>query len=177
MIAMFFGSVAVAAAKATFEGPAVATTAGQSPGALMVKMIAQRAGVECEQNDMLTAADLAAGNFKTLFITMGTSGKGLGAAGIDINQDLKRITDLIAKAREMDVKIVATMFEGMARRTDQSDEMSIDTVAPFADVIMIKSDVDHDGRFTRISDAKGIPLYSFEQPLDSVPVIAELFGK
>ena len=80
------------------EAPAIVTTCGQSPGALMVKLLFKRAKIECEQNDALTADDLKDGKYKTLIITTGTSLKGMGAAGTDIDAEVKRIQAVIAEA-------------------------------------------------------------------------------
>ena len=55
------------------QAPIIATTCGQSPGALMVKLIAKRAKLECSQENELKPSDLKNGMYKTLIITMGTS--------------------------------------------------------------------------------------------------------
>ncbi len=167
----------VQAADVKLEEPIVVTTCGKSPGALMVKLIAKRAGMEAEQNDTLSADDLAPGKYKTLFITMGASGKGLGAAGTDIDSEAKRVKALIDKAHSLGMKVVGTQLEGMSRRTDASDEVSIDAVAPYSDVLIIKEDVDGDGRFTKIAEQTKAPLIIAKQPMEIVPNLQQMFGK
>lgn len=171
-----FSSVALAA-DIQLEEPIVVTTCGKSPGALMVKLIAKKAGLNAEQNDNITAEQLAATPCKTLIITMGSSGKGLGAAGTDIDKEAVRTKQLIEKAHSMGIKVVGTQFEGMSRRTDAADDISIDAVAPLSDALMVKNDSDSDGRFTKIAKDKGIPLYSVKQPMEIVPTLKQLFNK
>jgi hypothetical protein len=113
----------------------------------------------------------------------GASLKGMGAAGVSINDELSRIKALIAEAKRQNIKIIGAHIEGMARRAqgaapgDNSDEISIDAVCPFASLLIIKKDGDEDGRFTTISKDKNIPMIPFEKNLDLETVIKDLFGK
>ena len=75
--------------------PILVTTCGQSPGALMVSLICEELALECEERGLFTADDLDAlcesdgdcpivtidAPYGVLFVTTGTSLKGLGAAG------------------------------------------------------------------------------------------------
>lgn len=159
------------------EEPVVVTSCGKSPGALMVKLIAQKAGIACTQNDAITAADLDKTPCKTLIITMGSSGKGLGAAGTDMDGEAKRTKALIEKAHSMGIKVIGSQLEGMSRRTDAADDLSIDSVAPFSDALMVKEEGNADGRFSKIADEKKIPLFSVKQPMEMAPILKTIFGK
>lgn len=56
---------------------------------MMLKMSAVQAKVTpAEHNNNLTAKDLAGKGYKTLVVTAGTSGKGMGAAGTDIDKEI-----------------------------------------------------------------------------------------
>lgn len=162
------------------QPPMVVTTMGQSPGALMFRLVCTRSQIACVQEDLLTAeqlAEMAAGENapKTLVITTGTSLKGMGAAGIDMNFEVKRVEALISKAKELGMTIIGAHIEGMARRVDSTDERSINTVIPKSDLILVIADSDSDGFFTNYSEENGIPLIKVKESLDIGPALKELF--
>ena len=171
--------------------PVVITSCGQSPGATMIKVIFMKLKLEkgsFEENGLVTADELKArkdaGNpVKTLIITMGASLKGMGAAGISIEDELARTADLIKEARSQGITVVGAHIEGMKRRAqgaaagDNTDEQSIDAVAPNSDLLIIKKEGNSDGRFTTISEGKGIPMVEAEKTLDLVPEFEKLFKK
>ncbi len=161
--------------------PLVATTCGQSPAALMFKVMGGRINLLCTQNDLLTKEDLISKaeegeGYKTLIITTGTSTKGMGAAGTDMNAEVARINGLIQEARKQGMLIVGAHIEGMSRRVDSMDALSIETVMPIADVLIIKAASDEDGYFTKLSEEKNIPMIVFEQPLEIADVLKKLFN-
>ena len=45
---------------------------------------------------------------KVLFITTGTSMKGMGAAGTDINDEIARINALIAEAKKQGIYVIGS---------------------------------------------------------------------
>ena len=157
------------------EAPAIVTTCGQSPGALMVKLLFKRAKIECEQNDALTADDLKDGKYKTLIITTGTSLKGMGAAGTDIDAEVKRIQAVIAEAKNQGMTLIGAHVEGMSRRVDHTDEISINTVIPVSDIIVVKEESDSDGFFSKVAKENNVPLYSAKETLDLIETFKEMF--
>lgn len=164
------------------HGPAVVTTLGQSPGALMIKMLCGLVKLPCEEKALYTADELQAALKKkdtapkALFITMGTSLKGMGAAGIDIDAEVKRVQGLIAVARKAGLLVIGTQLEGPSRRVDETDERSVKAVAPQSDVLLIRKDVNFDGYFTKTSKEKGIPLIQVGQAMDATHALKALFG-
>lgn len=162
--------------------PIVVTTCGQSPGALMFKLVCDRAKLQCEQNDLLTAKDLKdqaakGAGYKTLVITMGTSMKGMGAAGTDINADIARIKALIQEAKKQGMTVIGAHIEGMARRVDSMDQLSIDSVAPISDIIIVTASSDEDGYFTKLANQKKIQLIKVKETIDLVNVLKDTFNK
>jgi hypothetical protein len=160
--------------------PIVVTTCGQSPGAMMVKLICDTVGIPCVEANLLTAEELAAMCAgptppKVLFITTGTSLKGMGAAGVDVDSEVKRCLVLIAKARELGLVIIVGQIEGPSRRTDEYDEKSIRAMTPEADLLITRSDVNQDGYFTKIAEEKGIPQIFINQTLDLQKLLPLLF--
>jgi len=166
--------------------PIMLTSCGQSPGPVRLKIFIQRLNLAFEYKEMATAKDLvdaknAGKPFKSLIIVTGASLKGMGAAGVSVDDELRRTEALIAEAKKQGIKIIGSHIEGMARRSaeaaegDNSDELSIDAVCPKSDLMIIKNEGNSDGRFTDISKAKNIPMYNFELNNDITGVLEKIF--
>lgn len=172
----------------TAESPAILTSCGQSPGPVRVKLFLGRLGVEHEVIEQATPEDLIGRQrsgkpVKTLIIVTGASLKGMGAAGVSIQEELNRTQALIAEAKKQGITIIGAHVEGMDRRAqgaapgDNSDEQSIDAVMPFADVMVVRQDGNADRRFTVISDEHGVPLILFEKNMEMGDAFGKVFGK
>ena len=162
------------------ELPFVVTTAGQSPGALMIDVLAKKAEIPCEREDLLTAQMLkdkaeAGVPYRTIMITTGTSMKGMGAAGVDIDYELQRIEELIAEAKAQGMVIIGAHIEGPARRVDETDAASIRTVIPESDIILVREDSNEDGYFTDTANELGVPLITFEKMPEITGILQQLF--
>lgn len=168
--------------------PAILTSCGQSPGPIKLKIFMTRLGVDYDYNLMVTADDLVSKKesgtpYKTLIIVTGASLKGMGAAGVSVDDELERTGELIAEAKKQGITIVGAHIEGMARRSagadpgDNSDELSIDAVCPNADFMIIMKEGDSDGRFTTISKGKNIPMIVFEKNTEISSVLKKIFSK
>lgn len=168
--------------------PVMLTSCGQSPGPVRLRIFMQRLSLDFEYKEMATAQDLinaknAGKPFKSLIIVTGASLKGMGAAGVSVDDELKRTAELIAEARKQGITVIGSHIEGMARRSagaaagDNSDELSIDAVCPNSDMMIIKNEGDEDGRFTTISRNKNIPMYGFDLNNDIVGVLEQIFIK
>ncbi|GAB1486707.1 hypothetical protein MASR2M79_17580 [Aminivibrio sp.] len=72
----------------------------------MIKMSAMQVGVKAESNNQLSASDLEGTDAKTLIVTSGTSMKGMGAAGTNVDKEIERCTELIAAAKEAGIQVV-----------------------------------------------------------------------
>lgn len=162
------------------ELPLVVTTCGQSPGALMVWVLCNQIKMPCTRADLLKVEDLQAkaeeGNpYKTLIITTGTSMKGMGAAGVDIDFEVDRIKSIIEEAKKEGMTIVGAHIEGMARRVDATDAASIATVIPQSNLLLIREDSNEDSYFTKAAEEFSLPMITFKETLDLVDVFKELF--
>ena len=174
-------STVVRGAELELLTPVAITTCGQSPGALMVKLIFNRANLENHHDDLLTSEYLKQQSlngqaFQTLVITTGTSMKGMGAAGTDIDVEIARINKLIAEAKEQGMTVIGAHIEGMGRRVDHTDTLSIETVCNQADVLMVIDDSDGDGYFSELAAKREIPLLKATQALNFVELFEELFA-
>lgn len=156
------------------KAPVYVTTCGQSPGALMVGLLMAEVGLYNESIDLLTADELTAecpiDSIKdfagVLFVTTGTSLKGMGAAGVDVDSEVTRCTALIEAARELGMIIVVGQVEGASRRVDEYDEQTITAMSPLADLLITRSDANDDGYFTTLAEELGIPQIFIEDTLD-----------
>jgi hypothetical protein len=157
----------------------------------MLKVIFMRMKLEqqpkaFEINELATASDLKSAKeagtpYKSMIIVMGASLKGMGAAGISMDDEISRTEALIEEARSQGIKIIGAHIEGIKRRAqgaatgDNTDEQSIDTVAPNSQILIVRKDGNEDRRFTIISDDKNIPLILVEKNLDLIPELQKIF--
>jgi len=161
--------------------PILVTSCGQSEGPSSLNTILKRVGVVYDIVPLATVSDLKAKPYKSLIVTMGASLKGMGAAGISIDDELKRTAELIDAARKAKITVIGAHIEGMKRRAqgaevgDTTDEQSIDTVAPNADILFVKKEGNSDNRFTIIAQAKKIPMVEFEKNMDMVGALEKIF--
>ncbi len=147
------------------DEPLIVTTCGQSPGAVMVKMSAMQAGFKADHNNALAAADIKGKGYKTLIVTSGTSMKGMGAAGTNVDKEIARCTELMEAAKAEGMLVIGAHVEGMARRTDQSDQASIDAVLAKSDMILVTVDSDSDGLFTKYAEEHNLPVLKVKDAL------------
>ncbi|HPW17899.1 MAG TPA: DUF6305 family protein [Candidatus Aminicenantes bacterium] len=170
------------------ELPVLVTSCGQSIGPTTIKVVLQRLKLDFDIDPLAGPAALqakarAGAPYKSLIITMGASLKGMGAAGIQIEDEIDRAAALMAEARKQGIKIIGAHIEGMKRRSqgaaagDTTDEQSIDAVAPNSDILLVLKEGNSDGRFTAISQARKIPLVEFEKTVDLIPALEKLFAK
>lgn len=189
LMVVFSLSLLPAAAAAEKAGlPVLLTSCGQSPGPVKIQVFLKKLQMDHVYNVQATAKDLltkksSGAPFKSVIIVTGASLKGMGAAGISINDEVARIKALIEEAKKQGIKVIAAHVEGMARRAqgaapgDNSDEQSIDAVCPFSALMIIRRDGNEDGRFTTISKARNIPIVEFEKNLDLEQILVNLFAK
>lgn len=97
-----------------FPLPVVMTSPGLSPEIAIVKMLFDKAKIPVKSDPLLVPSQL--GDAKTLVIIIGGSGKGLGAAGIDLEEEVDRAQRLLSLARERKLKVLGIHVGGEARR-------------------------------------------------------------
>lgn len=178
--------------------PVLVTSAGQCPQVLVVSLFAGMAGLKFDLHPRPTVEMLKKGvglgedsgakigtnleeyplgtHYKTVFITMGASMKGMGAAGISADEENKRVEKVVKWFKEQkDVFIIGVHVAGEDRRYHYLSEGMIDRVAPFCDLLLISYESDEDKRFTEISEKYDIPMKLIDTEFDLLPVISELF--
>jgi hypothetical protein len=160
----------------TFEEPVLITSGGQSPGALQMMVLAKTGGLdyEFEKDIQATAEDIE--KFYTVIIVVGASGKGLGAAGIDVDTEIERLVKLAQTSKELGKKIILAQIEGATRRGASSDKIT-DSLIEFTDFLLIKEDANEDEKFSTISEENEISIKFFEKTSDVRDILKELFAK
>jgi len=94
LILLVPASALLAQPKPLANPPVLLTSCGQSPGPAIIKVVLQKLNIEFELNPLATAASLqqkkAAGQpYGSVIVVMGASLKGMGAAGISIEDEIK----------------------------------------------------------------------------------------
>ena len=153
------------------EEPVLLTTVGQSADVEMVKAILDNLEINYNMNNLAKSGEI--GDAKTLILAVGGSSKGLGAAGIDANVELERVSGLIKDAKANGVKVIAMHIGGEARRGELSDKF-IKPSFENADYAIVVSEGDKDGKIKEIGESKNIPIEYIDQmskALDSLKVV------
>ena len=160
--------------EAIAEGPIILTSVGQSADVNVVQTLLKKCEIDSDLNATVTADDL--GSYKTLVLAIGGSSKGLGAAGVDENQELDRVKSVIAKAEEQGMTIIALHIGGSARRGTLSDKFIPDALSA-ADAAIIVSEGDSDGFMKGIVTENGVATAFIDNQVGAVEPLKTIFGK
>jgi hypothetical protein len=184
--------------------PVLTTSAGQSADVDILNVICEEAGVKydyCDVPDVdlikagVGLADKESGPgfhvevhtdlasypkgtpYKTIIFAIGASLKGMGASGLTVDAEIKRLKEIIDYCKKENIFIIAMHVSGTSGRgaPGSDNEKMIDAVAPFADYIIVIADSNKDGRFDSIAKDKGIPLTQAEYALEIVDVLKQVF--
>lgn len=184
--------------------PVLNTSAGQSADVETLNVICEEAGVTYDYCDVPTVDLIKAGvglgdaesgpgfhvevhtdlgtypkatPYKTIIFAIGASLKGMGASGLTVDAEVKRLNEIIDYCKQNDIFIIAMHAAGTSGRgaPGSDNERMIDAVAPFADFIIVVADSNKDGRFDAIAKDKGIPLTQVEYALEIVDVLKQVF--
>ena len=134
-------------------GELLLTSVGQSPDATMIRVVLRKMGIDAENQPLLKADGLGGG--KILVAVVGGSSKGLGAAGIDKEQEIDRVKGLLDAARSSGMKILVMHVGGEGRRGALSDAF-IEVAVPYADALIVVDGGNEDGLFDRLAGGKGL---------------------
>ena len=173
---LFFTTVLFAqqpAGVAFADKPAILTSIGQSADMEMVRVLLTRAKIPFKADATIQAAALSAGD-KTLILVIGGSSKGLGAAGISSEDEMKRAQALIKKAKDLGMKLIAVHVGGEARRGSLSDGF-IKYAVPLADYVIVVSDGDKDGLFANLAKDAKIPCTAVDKITSAGAPLAAAF--
>src|SRR6056297_4085168 len=94
-----------------FEEHVLITSGGQSPGALQMMVLAKTGGINYEFVKDVEPTVENVEPFNTVIIVVGASGKGLGAAGIDVDTEIEPLVQIAQTSKELGKKIILAQIE------------------------------------------------------------------
>lgn len=153
--------------------PALITSPGLAPEGELVKLLCERAKIAVTYEPQAEAKDLA--KFKSLIVIIGGSGKGLGAAGVDVQDELKRADALLNEAKRLNMYVIGLHVGGEDRRGPASAKF-IDLVTPRVNYLVVRADGNKDGIFTRIAKEKTITLVTIQRTTEVSDVLKKVYG-
>ena len=136
-------------------GDVVLTPFGQSPDAMMVKVVLKKLGIDGRLEKMLQADGLQ--GEKVLITVVAGSSKGLGEAGIDKDAEIGRMKAVSEAARAAGMKTLVMHIGGKGRRGTLTDMFIVESV-PMADRLIVVEGGDYDGLFTKLAGEAGVEL-------------------
>ena len=171
----------------TYNTPFLITNAGQGPGGKMARLLVSQTGTLTLDTDYFYDSEPGAeghGNlddmeYSCLVVVIGSTDKGLGASGITIEDELARLEKMVAKAKDLEMPIVAVLLE-KDKRSDIStnaNERCMDAICPNADWMIVVADGNKDGRFDALKEEYGIPLTVIDTTLDFTELAKQAFVK
>ena len=131
------------------------TSVGQSPDATMIRVVLRKMKINAENQPLLRPEGL--GGEKILVAVVGGSSKGLGAAGIDKDQEIERVSGLFQAAKQKGMKLLVMHIGGEGRRGTLSDAF-IEAAAPHADRLIVVDGGNNDKIFDRLVEGKNIKI-------------------
>lgn len=155
-----------------FDLPIVMTPTGQTPCSITMTALFARLQIPVTHEPLLVPRDMT--GFNTLIVAMGASLKGLGAAGIEQDEEMQRDHMVIDAARNAGMKVIAAHIGGTARRNAIADRF-ITPFVPKADLLLVLAEGNQDGLFTTLSEEHGIPLIIVQDMNELLAVLEEMF--
>jgi len=170
-----FSAAAQAASFQKFSGQAYLTSVGQNSDAAVMKVLLNtRLKMGMEYNIAVKADAL--GDIKTLVLVLGASNKGLGAAGVTIEQEMDRARALIAYAKAKGVRILSLHTGGSARRGESSNAL-ISLCVPASDYVVVVAEGNKDQFFNEQCGRAGVPLAEVATLAEAGTVFKSLFAE
>lgn len=172
----------------TYECPFLITSGGQGAGSKTLRLLMNQtkkftygadADFFLEDETPARYSYIDSGKYKALVVVMSVTEKGLGASGITIEDEIKFLKEVVAKAKAQNMPIIAVSMEADARSkiSTNGNERVIDTICPEADWIITISANNTDGRFTDLGAKYNIPVTIVDKPLELVKVLPDIFLK
>jgi hypothetical protein len=183
--------------------PVLTTSAGQSTDVTTLNIVLDEAAITYDYCDVPTPEMVAAGvglggresgpgfhvevttdlakfpagtPYKAVIFAIGASLKGMGASGLTLDSEEARLLKVIEICKQKKIFVMAVHIGGESKRgpAGSDNERMIDAIAPFADYLVVTKDSNKDGRFTKIAQAKKIPLTEIEYALGLVDIVKQV---
>lgn len=171
-ILLLFMAISLTGFTQHFQQPLLITSAGQSADVKLVQLLASRENLDAVTVPMATPDDLTGA--KTILVVPGFSSKGLGAAGISQEDEMKRVEALLNAANKEQIPIILVHIGGNARRLGQSDAFNT-LVAKNSKHMIVVAQADEDKFFSDIASDSDIPLDLVENIAATATPLGKLF--
>jgi hypothetical protein len=146
----------LAAGPVTFLKPGLITSIGQSSDIAVIKVLLNnKMKLGLDAKPLAQVADLA--NIKSLILVVGASTKGLGAAGLNVDQETERAKALLKAAKERGAQILVMHTGGEARRGKTTNDL-ISLVVPEAEYVVVVAGGNKDKLFQSLAAKRGTPV-------------------
>jgi hypothetical protein len=158
--------------------PVIQVAPGYAPEIEIIKIIARRVNLQLTSKIDATDKDLEKDGkkaFETLIIVIGGSGKGLGAAGVSLDDEVARAAALIAKAKKLGMFIIG-IHSGGADRRGPNTEALLPVELPFLNYLIIRADGNADGVFTKAAKDYKYPISVVENTMDLQGLFKKAFN-
>ena len=170
----FLSGQSLASTEPTESSQILITSIGQSADARMVNVLATRYQIETEYEQIAPPEIIK--DFKIVIAVVGGSSKGLGAAGIDQDDEIARTKELIQEIKVREVKLLVMHIGGEARRGALSDAF-LNEIVPYANHLIVVESGNMDGYFTKMSEENEISLEFVERIVDTGELIKAYIEK
>lgn len=151
------------------KAPVLLTSLGQSPDANTLSVLASRANLDADFETLANEQDVVA--YKTVLITVGTSLKGFGSAGVNLDTEVARCGKLVKAAKENGVYIILVHIGGEGRR-DNMTNLLLDELAPNADAFLVYDSGNKDEYFNKVAGSK--PLVLVPRTIEVINVLKSI---
>ena len=147
--------IALVLAASANAGEVALTSIGQSSDAMMVRVLMKSLGITPDYDTLMQPSALL--NQKVFVAVIGGSSKGLGAASINKEDEVKRGDALFKAAQKKKMKIVVMHVGGEGRRGALTD-LFIYSSVPYANTLILVDGANKDGIFDKLTKPKNIPV-------------------
>jgi len=152
------------------QPPLMITSAGQSADAALVEVVLRRSGITSTLSELLDEDALAESGARTLIVVLGGSQKGLGAAGINPEEELARVNRILDWAQSNDMILVGVHVGGEGRRGPLSERFIVGT-APRMDLLIVTAEGNADSYFTDVAASEGIEFVELADTFEVGPAM------
>jgi hypothetical protein len=151
---------------------ALITSAGQSTDAYIINDISNRLMIHSYFMPQARAEDLT--GVKTVVFVIGNSFLGEKTHGISFNDEKDRIEEMIKKANDEMLTIIAVYIGGSERRSKETDEL-LKLICPNVDYLIATKSGDFDDYLSELTERKRTPLTLVSEVSDIEEPFASAF--
>lgn len=135
--------------------------------------------INLNRDNVRPAKEAKGTKYQTVIFIMGCSTKGMGASGLNIDTELKRVESNIKSCETNNIKMIGMQIEGVSARgkAGSDNEKVIDLVTPRMDQLIIYTTAySYDNKFETLASKNKIPIEVIKSVKDYSTVLKAIFG-